>query len=204
MKFENVSVYNINNAIRGMRNPMNSWGKSDTKTDTNNGLEIGEEDMKLARRLIGAGSEHRKFLRQIFVSVDITAPRYWWIEADTYKVGVTSNSCSTMHKLTSEPITIEMFNCVGTTEDDTEYWKGVIEHLEKLRIEYNRTKSNVVWKSLICALPQSFIQKRTVTMNYENVLNMVRQRRNHKLTEWSVEFMEFVSKLPYAKEFFGV
>lgn len=212
MRFEDTSVYNIYNAILGARNPKNSWNKSDSIFKGYNGkienTEIGENDLKLAQTLIKAGSEHRKFMRQIFVSVDITAPLFWWKEADQYKVGTVSNSCSTMHKLASTPITIECFEMddyenveVGVqTFTISEYWSDYIECLESLRNKYNETKDKCYWKELIRLLPESWLQKRTITMSYENVLNMVRHRKNHKLTEWSKSFIDWARMLPYAQE----
>lgn len=233
MKFERTEVFNIKGALHGMRNPLASWSKSDT-TDCretyncmdcpqNNPCEllvhVGDNDLKLAQKLIKAGSEHRKALRQIFVSVDITAPLFWWKEADTYKVGTTANSTSTMHKLASTPITVDCFE-MGDFEDmptdfyvneegknglvqtDTNYlWLRMIEVLEGLRVAYNQTKDKRYWKELIRMLPQSWLQTRTVTMNYEVIRNMYWQRRNHKLTEWSVDFVNWVKTLPLAEEF---
>lgn len=203
MVFENTEVFNIEGAFRGMRNPMNSWNKSDSEYfweyDT---FKIGENDMKLAQKLIKAGSEHRKFMRQIFVSVDITAPRYFWTEFDTYKIGTTSNSCSTMHKLADTPITIDCFEMCDFAES---VWiSNIIGSLEYLRQRYIETKDKRYWKELIRLLPQSWLQKRTVTMTYENILSMIRQRKNHKLTEWSVDFMEWAKTLAYAKELFFI
>lgn len=211
MKFENTEVWGFEHAIRGMRNPKESWGKSDSYYGNNEiGLEsyvIGENDLELMQKLIKAGSEHRKFLRQIFVAVDITAPLYWWKEADTYKVGTVSNSTSTMHKLASTPITTDCFEMddfdyfVGQNENDIGYiWEGLIYDLEYLRQKYNETKDKRYWKELIRLLPESWLQKRTITMNYENILNMYRQRKNHKLTEWSKSFCDWVKTLPYAEE----
>mgnify|MGYP007056179996 CR=1 FL=1 len=207
MKFENTEVFNFNCALRGMRNPMNSWNKSDSSYDVvYKDFYLGDKDLKLAQSLIHAGSEHRKFLRQIFVSVDITAPIYWWKEFDTYKVGTVANSTSTMHKLASTEITM---NCFET--DDVEpmdkynyslscWWSELIDHLETLRKLYNETKDKRYWKELIRLLPESWLQKRTITMNYENVLNMIRQRSNHKLSEWSKSFIEWARSLPYAEK----
>ena len=208
MKFENTSVYNIYNAILGARNPMNSWDKSDSVFKGYNGkienTSIGKNDLELMQKLIKAGSEHRKFLRQIFVSVDITAPLFWWKEFDTYKIGTVSNSCSTMHKLASTPITIDCFE-MGNFEDlrlfdISTVWEILIFDLERLRKSYNETKDKRYWKELIRLLPESWLQKRTITMNYENILNMYRQRKNHKLTEWSKSFCDWVKTLPYAEE----
>ena len=211
MKFENTQIFNFAGAIRGMRNPMNSWDKSDSYYGNNEiGLEsyvIGKNDLELMQKLIKAGSEHRKFMRQILVSVDITAPLYWWKEADTYKVGTVSNSTSTMHKLASTPITMVCFEMddfdyfVGQNENDIGHiWEGLIYDLEYLRQKYNETKDIRYWKELIRLLPESWLQKRTITMNYENILNMYRQRKNHKLTEWSKSFCDWIKTLPYAEE----
>lgn len=229
MKFENTSVYNIYNAIIGARNPMNSWNKSDSVFNGFNGkienTVIGKNDLELMQKLIKAGSEHRKFLRQIFVAVDITAPLYWWKEFDTYKVGTVSNSCSTMHKLANTPITKEcfemddfedmpprMFKCkdeYGDTYEENNlcnfvsldlFWCHLIDVLNDYRVHYNETKDKRYWKELIRLLPESWLQKRTITMNYENILNMYRQRKNHKLTEWSKSFCDWVKNLPYAEE----
>ena len=236
MKFEKVRVCNFENALRGMRNPLNSWAKSDSefgilpadmvkedivlwKDPDNEYCEyamIGPNDMDLARRLINGGTEHRKFLRQIMVSVDITAPLYWWKEFDTYKVGTTANSTSTMHKLASTPITLDCFEMgdfsdmvIDTcpAEDDTiweytteEYVSCLIEGLEILREKYNETKDKRYWKELVRWLPNGWLQTRTVTMNYENLRSMYHQRENHKLCEWKEAFCGWVETLPYAKE----
>ena len=204
MRFENTSVYNIYNAILGARNPMNSWNKSDSVFNGFNGkiesTVIGKNDLALMQKLIKAGSEHRKFLRQIFVAVDITAPLYWWKEADTYKVGTVSNSTSTMHKLASTPITMDCFEMDDYCGFFEIQWKNLIALLEQCRKEYNETKDKRYWKELIRLLPESWLQKRTITMNYENILNMYRQRKNHKLTEWSKSFCDWVKTLPYAEE----
>ena len=225
MKFENTETWGFEHALRGMRNPMNSWDKSDSfdcehRAGRLDGCKfcpinkiclnfkerfiIGENDMKLAKSLIKAGSEHRKFMRQIFVAVDITAPLYWWKELDTYKVGTVSNSTSTMHKLASTPITRDCFemddfeNIESFKEESM--WINVIGWCEQLRQKYNETNDKRYWKELIRLLPESWLQKRTITMNYENVLNMIHQRRNHKLTEWSESFIGWAKTLPYADE----
>lgn len=213
MKFENTSVYNIYNAILGARNPMNSWSRSDSIFNGFNGkIEntiIGKNDLKLAQSLIKGGTEHRKFLRQIMVSVDITAPLYWWKELDTYKVGVTANSTSTMHKLASNPITLDCFETDDFEEialssgfSNTKYvWNTfIIPVLEELRQIYNTTKDKRYWKELIRLLPESWLQTRTVTMNYENIRTMIHQRTNHKLTEWSKDFIEWAKTLPNSEE----
>ena len=215
MKFENAKVFNFEGAIHGMRNPMNSWDKNDSYWDVAEHTSqyiIGENDLNLAQRLIKGGSEHRKFLRQIMVSVDITAPLYWWKEFDTYKVGTTANSTSTMHKIQSQPITLDCFeiddlseNLMWTCEYDLPWGiqstiKPFIQSLEDLRKMYLKTKDKRYWKELIRWLPASWLQTRTITMNYENIRNMYFQRKNHKLTEWSKSFIEWVESLPYAKE----
>lgn len=216
MKFENTEVWGFEHAIRGMRNPMNSWEKSDSgyvDKRFNDQFHIGPNDMKLMKNLISAGPEHRKFLRQIFISVDITAPLYWWKEFDTYKVGTVANSCSTMHKLKDTPITRDCFEMSGH-EDITmvlnavvkthDFWYWLIDALEYLRQKYLETKDKKYWYELIRMLPESWLQKRTVTMSYENVANIYSQRMNHKLTEWSKDFIQWADNLPYFKELFTV
>ena len=273
MLFSNIKVYNFEGALRGMRNPKNSWHLSDSKfgygtrddidiiadrvaTDwvkawsnqldyvderdkearyeydfaylldngvynQNNDIHeyalIGPKDMKLAKALIAGGSEHRKFLRQIMVSVDITAPRYWWAEFDTYKVGTTANSTSTMHKLDSKPITIDCFE-IDDLNDNFEISEHynftdfihseLIPVLENLRLKYKETGDKRYWKELVRWLPNGWLQTRTVTMNYENLLSMCHQREHHKLAEWSgvdpfgtPSFIKFAKSLPYANDF---
>lgn len=270
MKFENTSVMNFEGALRGMRNPMNSWAKSDSVfdifceledsselleevayqwgeylvkdiefttedeyntecdrlyeerrewlwhqgaaligTDHHSTLDlIGPKDMELCRRLINGGPEHRKFLRQIFVSVDITAPLYWWKEFDTYKVGTTANSTSTMHKLASTPITLDCFETDDYSQSiineietglPTDMVYELIQNLEELRLKYLETKDKRYWKELVRWLPNGWLQTRTVTMNYENLRSMYHQRKGHKLSEWRA-FCEWCEQLPYAKE----
>ena len=254
MKFENTQIWGFEHALRGMRNPKESWSKSDsgycmdrdfdcedcpTNENCPMGTEwkyspdayvIGANDMKLAQTLIRGGSEHRKFLRQIFVSVDITAPLYWWKEFDTYKVGTVANSTSTMHKMASKPITLDCFEIddykpelqlIDPTSIDVRV-NCFIDDLEQLRqlhlqyLEESKRKditdeerrdfqkmAKMYWKELIRWLPESWLQTRTVTMNYENLLNMCSkgQRRFHKLTEWSDSFISWARTLPYAQEF---
>ena len=271
MKFENTQVFNIEGALRGMRNPLDSWGKSDSSfgifsyepnddgwdiaeayygdsnwrnsedpeeiKEAENEIDeiqqwlikegihwdkdnehgtwayIGPNDMNLAQRLINAGPEHRKFLRQIIVSVDITAPFYWWKEFDTYKVGTVANSCSTMHKLASYPISYENFEMDDFESDLNPYdgnpmnphttikniWDNLIIDCENLRRAYNETKDKRYWKELVRILPNGWLQKRTVTMNYENLRSMRKQRAHHKLTEWN-SFCDWVDSLPYAED----
>lgn len=226
MKFFRTRVVGFENALYGMRNAKNSWNKIDSEfgfckneditkemviLHSNNGISeyaiIGENDMKLAQTLIKAGSEHRKFLRQIQCEVTIEAPIYWWKEFSTYKVGTVANSTSTMHKLASTPITKECFEIDDFENMDTHgtanchsCWDLVIFACEGLRQHYNETKDKRYWKELIRLLPESWLQKRTITMNYENVLNMIHQRRNHKLSEWSESFINWAKSLPYADE----
>lgn len=252
MKFENTEVWGFEHSLRGMRNPMNSWIKSDSVcgidchdcilgeldrckecqqvNNSNNtiGYIIGQNDLNLAQKLIKGGSEHRKFMRQIFVSVDITAPLYWWSEFDTYKVGTVANSTSKMHKLASTPITIDCFetddyephldvnydyydyechNQLNITVDLHEEVHDFISFLEGLRKRYLETKDKRYWKELIRFLPESWLQTRTVTLNYENLRSIYFQRKNHKLNEWSGKdnpnnenFVKWIESLPYAKE----
>lgn len=220
MKFEHIETWGFEHAIRGMRNPLESWKKSDSKYESH--LEfiggnvisryiIGKNDLELMQKLIRAGSEHRKFMRQIMVSVDITAPLYWWKEFDTYKVGTVANSTSTMHKLASTPIDFNCFEMGDALQEISlelpfyginflGVWESLISFCELLRKKYLETKDKRYWKELIRLLPESWLQTRTVTMNYENLLSMVHQRKNHKLTEWSIDFINWVKTLPYAEE----
>jgi hypothetical protein len=225
MKFENTQVFNLEGALRGMRNPMDSWDKSDSKYCAFNedidcdvcplhksgcnaaildcgAYIIGKNDLELAQKLVKAGSEHRKFMRQIFICVDITAPRYWWQEFDTYKVGTVADSCSSVHTLVKHPITPDMFELDNDFDDfDEEYWHYTIKYLEGLRCEYERTKDIKLFRKLKKALPEAFLQKRTITMNYENIYSMKNQRKNHKLQEWSADFISWIeNELPYSKE----
>lgn len=272
MKFEKTQVSNFEGAFRGMRNPLNSWDKSDSffgfldydevdsreevvdtwvykelddkgitidsseydksfdelsdkytnwlldneclyydygNTLVSNVAILGQKDMGLAQRLIKAGPEHMKFMRQIFVCVDITAPLYWWKEFDTYKIGTTANSTSTMHKLASKPITMDCFE-IGDYNGDyaipEEVTDGmthpheIIGYLEYLRQKYLETKDKGYWKELVRWLPEAWLQTRTVTLSYANLRTIYFQRRNHKLTEWSNDFCNWIETLPYAKE----
>ena len=271
MEFKNTRVMNFENAMRGLRNPLESWEKSDSvyciayelpyevdnviqkwilkeedltekelfyndekydklfnkyfdwlsdigtlyeNDDCTEIFFIGPNDLELAQRMIKAGTSDRKFLRQIMVSVDITAPLYWWKEFDTYKVGTAANSTSTMHKLASTPITRDCFE-MGDFDKDlmmyekepynpdmymSEFWNMFINDLENLRQKYNETKDQRYWKELIRLLPEGWLQTRTVTMNYENLKNMYAQRKHHRLVEWHT-FCDWVKTLPYAYEF---
>lgn len=206
MKFENTEVFNFDGALRGMRNPMNSWDRSDSYQGRYRYI-IGENDLKLAQTLIKAGSEHRKFMRQIFVSVDITAPLYWWSEYDTYKIGTAANSCSKMHKIHSKEFFRNDFSFDELNKESLIFLDTIIAKLEELRLKYIETKDKQYWYAIIQLLPSSYNQKRTVTMTYENVFNMIHQRMNHKLNEWSGKddsskpnFISWAKKLPYAEE----
>ncbi len=221
MKFERTDTWGFDHSLHGMRNPLASWDRSDSYLLSPNdddfskrgGYFIGENDMKLAQRLIKAGPEHRKFLRQIFVSVDITAPVFWFKEFSTYKVGTVENSTSTMHCLSTTPITMECFECGDLVEDLLVYdnepynenatfgelFEHYIEILETLRQRYLETKDKRYWKELVRALPESWLQTRTITMNYEIIRNIVKQRTGHKLTEWKT-FIDWAHTLPYADE----
>ena len=191
---EHWETFNFDGAMRGMRNPMNSWHKGDTS-----GQSLGQNDLDLLLRLTKAGTDHRKALRQMLVGVDITAPLYWWKEFDTYKVGTVANSCSTMHKLTAKPFELADFSTDGMSEDGAakvELQTIVLNELRELWLE-NKQKNN--WRDMVCLLPCSYNQKRTVTLNYEVLLNMYFARRRHKLQEWR-DFCEAVMELPYFKE----
>ena len=233
IKVENIETWGFEHAIRGMRNPMNSWEKSDSYenftvewSEDNPPVEIrrpyyriGAADLSLMRRLYSAGPEHRKYLRQIFVSMDITAPLYWWKEFDTYKVGTVANSCSTMHKIAAKPFELDDFSWeqllnTGCDLFNLEFDKGlfstkvqplgflahfIIPSLNVCREKYLETKDKKYWWQLIQLLPSSYNQRRTVTMNYENVISMIHQRTGHKLDEWN-DFVKVLEDLPYIKE----
>ena len=199
LKCERTSVMNIENAIRGARNPMNSWDRADSYYDEEGNYQLGPNDMNLARRLRLAGSDHRKFIRQIFVSVDITAPLYWWKEYDTYKVATVANSTSTMHKIHSKEFSIEDFSHDHLTEEGLESLKRTVEDLERIRLRFLEKKNKEDWYTIIQLLPSSYQQMRTCTMNYESLINMYFSRKNHKLEEWHT-FCDWIQTLPYAKE----
>ena len=196
---KDIEVMNLKNAIRGARNPMNSWAKSDSFFNESGEYVLGENDLSLAVRLRKAGSDHRKFMRQILVSMDITAPLYWWKEFDTYKVGTVANSTSTMHKITSVPFDISHFSTDKMTDETLKVMQTLIEYLEKLRAEFVETKDKKIWYDIIQLLPSSYNQMRTCTMNYENLVNIYHARKNHKLDEWHT-FCDYVKTLPYANE----
>ncbi len=203
IKLEKISVMNLENAIRGARNPLNSWSRSDSYYDDNGDYILGENDISLGRRLAVSGSDHRKFLRQIFVSMDITAPLYWWKEFDTYKVATVANSTSTMHKIHAKAFGREDFSCDKMSEGALMQLDRLIEYMEETRLKFVETKDKSLWYDLIQLLPSSYNQLRTVTMNYETLINIYYARRTHKLDEWHVMCDEIL-KLPYAKEFICV
>ena len=226
IKIENVEIVGWESAIRGMRNPMNSWNKSDScmcigkynqqcynveachyaeYTDIS-GFCIGKNDLDLMKRLAKAGTDHRKFMRMIVVYVDVTAPLYWWKEFDTYKVGTVRNSCSTMHKITEKEFTLDDFSHEHLlTSDITEkgtslgLMKDIIDVLNTYRNEYLKSKDKTYWWQLIQLLPASYNQRATLMLNYEVLANIYHSRRNHKLDCW-VDFCKWIETLPYAKE----
>ncbi len=197
LKVERISVVNFENAIRGARNPMNSWDRMDSYYNERGEFVLGENDLALATRLAVAGSDHRKFLRQIMVSMDITAPLYWWKEFDTYKVGTVANSTSTMHKIQAKEITREDFSHDRLTPDALNALDTLIVYLESERVKFNQTKDKAHWHNIIQLLPSSFNQLRTVTMNYEVLINIYYARRHHKLAEWHT-LCDAITQLPYA------
>lgn len=200
MNIENIETFNWKGAIRGMRNPMNSWHKSDTVYDMNNStdFQIGEDDMKLMINLSKAGSDHRKFMRQIFISCDITTSLKHWKQIDTYKIGTVANSCSTMHKIHSTAITLDDFWITPNADDEyLSHMDSVISKLNYYRDKFLETGDKKYWEYLVDLLPESYLQRRTFTMNYETVFNMYYSRRNHKLLEWRM-FVEILKdNLPY-------
>ena len=199
IKISNISVMNFENAIRGARNPMNSWARMDSYYDEEGNYVLGDNDLSLAMRLAKAGSDHRKFVRQIIVSLDILAPLYWWKEFDTYKVGTVANSCSTMHKIQAKEFTRDDFSCEKMSEGGLAVLDSVISFMEEERIKFIETKNKENWHNMIQILPTSYNQLRTVTLNYEVLINIYHARRYHKLDEWKVLCSE-IEKLPYAKE----
>ena len=196
---ERTSVMNLENAMRGARNPMNSWARMDSAYDEAGNYVLGPNDLDLAKRLRKAGSDHRKFIRQIFVSVDITAPLYWWKEYDTYKVATVANSTSTMHKIHSKPFSLEDFSHDHMTPGTLAYMETVVEKLEEIRLRYLETKSKQDWYDMIQLLPSSYNQMRTCTFNYETLVNIYHARKNHKLQEWHT-FCDWIAGLPYGRE----
>ena len=200
IKLERTSVMNLENAIRGARNPMNSWNRMDSYYDEDGSYVLGENDLGLAQKLRKAGSDHRKYTRQIFVSVDITAPLYWWKEFDTYKVATVANSTSTMHKIHAKPFDIDDFSHDHMTPDTLAFMETVVNELEKIRQKYmEEGKKKEDWYDMIQLLPSSYNQMRTVTLNYETLINIYFARRAHKLAEWHT-FCDWIKTLPYAEE----
>jgi len=219
--FERTTVMNMDNAIRGARNPMNSWDRSDSYMNENNVYVIGPNDMELLKKLRASGTDHRKYLRQILISVDITAPLYWWKEFDTYKVGTVANSCSTMHRITSKPIDLSCFSCEKMSPSALKQFQIFVSQIEAERLMYldaiNTAKLNRIdghmgaanlhqdsakqhWWNIIQMLPSSWQQMRTVTLNYEVCNNIVKSRSDHKQDEWRIAFMEWMRSLPYSEE----
>ena len=220
LKIENTEVMGWEAAIRGMRNPMNSWDKSDSvKCYANancpgicknnvSGICIGFNDLDLMTRLRNAGTDHRKFMRMITVYLDITAPLYWWKEFDTYKVGTVANSCSTMHKIADKEFTMEDFSVEHLNDDrsaevsNLEWFEYLIIHLNRDRRRFIETKDKQYWWQMIQLLPSSYNQKRTVMLNYEVLANIYKSRRNHKLDEWHT-FCDWIESLPYSELIIG-
>ena len=199
LTLKNTSVMNFENAIRGARNPMNSWGRMDSHTEPDGSFVFGPNDLDLAMRLAKAGSDHRKYLRMVFVSVDVTAPLYWWKEYDTYKVATVANSTSTMHKIHSKPFSIDDFSCDHMTDGTKKFMETVVAELENIRLRFKETKSKDDWYDMIQLLPSSYNQMRTCTFNYETLINIYRARKNHKLAEWQT-FCDWIETLPYAEQ----
>ena len=207
IKVENIEVWGFEHAIRGMRNPLNSWDRSDSGygllTNDLNSFDIGKNDLDLMKRLFNAGTEHRKYLRQIFVSMDIVAPLYLWKEFDTYKVGTVANSCSTMHRIAAKPFEMSDFSHekLGIGTETT--LKIVVDELNKEREMYLQSHDKSFWWGMIQLLPSSYNQRRTITMDYENVFSIIKQRSGHKLDEWN-EFVKILKTLPYVMEIGGM
>ena len=205
IKIENVEVVGFAAAIRGMRNPMNSWSKSDSCfcpnepcCEGNCSMMIGPNDLDLMKRLRNAGTDHRKFMRMIAVYIDVTAPLYWWKEFDTYKVGTVANSCSTMHKIHEKEFTLEDFSCEHLTPWNETVLANLIVELNANRDRYLQTKEREDWWQMIQLLPSSYNQKRTVMFNYEVLANMYKSRKDHKLDEWR-NFCSWIKTLPYSE-----
>ena len=204
LKIERDSVMNLDGAIRGARNPMNSWAKSDSYYDENGKFILGPVDIDFGHRLAVSGSDHRKFLRQVFVTVDITAPLYWWKEFDTYKVGTVANSTSTMHKIHAKAFERDDFSHDRLDEGGLALLDATVAYLEAERQKFIADKEDrQPWHNMIQMLPSSYNQMRTVTLNYENLINIYYARRNHKLAEWHT-LCDWILTLPCAKEWICV
>ena len=201
IRIENAEVLGWEAAIRGMRNPKNSWDQIDSDFRTEE-IRLGEKDLRLARMLANAGNDHGKFLRMITVYVDLTAPLYWWKEFDTYKVGTVADSCSTMHKIHAKEFTIEDFSCEHLNEDSKKVLHAVIGALNAHRDAFNQGHNKEEWWQMIQLLPSSYDQRRTVMMNYAVLRNMYHSRRNHKLDEWR-HLCEWMESLPYSELIIG-
>lgn len=201
IKIERTSVMNFENAMRGARNPMNSWGRYDSTVDENGNFVFGENDLSLAKRLCKAGSDHRKFIRMIMVCVDVTAPLYWWKEYDTYKISTVANSTSTMHKITSKPFELSDFSAEKMNDEGLKAMNSLIETLESLRLRYVETKDKELWYTIIQLLPSSYNQMRTCTLNYETLCNIYFARKSHKLDEWH-NYCRWIEELPYFTQLF--
>lgn len=207
IKVENTEVFGWEAAIRGMRNPLDSWSKSDSYRDNVTGeFQVGEANLNLMKRLVKAGSDHSKFMRMINVTVDVTAPLYWWKEADTYKVGTVRNSCSTMHKISAKVFTLDDFSYEHLQKDSLDVLENTIWHLNKVRKAYlsspkmlNGTYDKTLWWQLIQLLPSSYNQRATLQLNYAVLRNIYHSRKNHKLDCWR-SFCDWIESLPYAKE----
>ena len=200
LKIERDAVMNLDGAIRGARNPMNSWAKSDSYYDENGKFVLGPVDIDFGHRLAVSGSDHRKFLRQVFVTVDITAPLYWWKEFDTYKVGTVANSCSTMHKIHAKAFERDDFSHDRLDEGGLALLDATVAYLEAERQKFIADKEDrQPWHNMIQMLPSSYNQMRTVTLNYENLINIYYARRNHKLAEWHT-LCDWILTLPCATE----
>ncbi len=199
IRLERTNVMNLENALRGARNPMNSWQRMDSGYDGEGDYCLGPNDLGLAVRLRRAGSDHRKFMRQIFVSVDITAPLYWWKEYDTYKVATAANSTSTMHRIHAKPFELDDFSHDHLTDRGLRILEGIVKELEEIRLRYVADGRKEDWYDLIQLLPSSYEQLRTCTLNYETLVNIYYARKDHKLEEWH-EFCRWIENLPYGRE----
>lgn len=195
MMVRSVSVYGFMEAIRGMRNPMNSWDRSDSEVLGDGSVRIGDNDMQLMMRLVNAGTEHRKFLRSIVCYIDIVAPLYWWKEFDTYKIGTVSNSCSTMHKVHAKEFTIDDFSHEHLMDESIALLSDIVNDLNECRKWYLDTKDKTYWWQMIQLLPSSYNQRRSETLNYEVLRSIYKQRAGHKLDEWST-LREVIERLP--------